>query len=605
MPLLLFPPYALTLQTSKQPPKAPRRQAAARMWSAARNASPLVPGRGMPQAIKQMLQSQQLHAQLLQRHMTQPQVVHPQQLHLQLPQLSQRQMTQLHISQPQGCHSQWPQTQMLQSHAQTLQCQLQMLQSQTQTPQAYAQMLQSQTQTPQTYAQMLQSQTQTPQTCAQMLQSQTQTPQAYAQMLQSQTQTPQTYAQMLQSQTQTPQTYAQMLQSQTQTPQTYAQMLQSQTQTPQTCAQMLQSQTQTPQTYAQMLQFQTQTPQTYAQMLQSQTQTPQTCAQMLQSQTQTPQTYAQMLQSHMHYIESCRTLPNMTQTGGQVVPSQRLQQLLALMSVPDQGQGQYELAPYASARQGPFVADQSGTGFLYTSSHPPQLVTPHPHVDAAGQLQCQAFAQPPTLILDQHESACQPAHPPQQSKTVDSHFLQELFATADQQLMMLCQLSAPIQSADDLLFRLNSMGSDGINAEQVAKSKDVGSGSSACQGHVDSHSAPSEAQMVQLLQSSAKDIAELLQTLSAPIRLSKAGLGKSSILDGTASPTLPALKVSFTVWTLCHWFMHSFTPPSPPPPPPPAPGQVCTLFTLVWSELFLATFVIAQGKLAVHYPLHI
>ncbi|DBB11105.1 TPA: hypothetical protein ACH3X3_006564 [Trebouxia sp. C0006] len=131
MPLLLFPPYALTLQTSKQPPKAPRRQAAARMWSAARNASPLVPGRGMPQAIKQMLQSQQLHAQLLQRHMTQPQVVHPQQLHLQLPQLSQRQMTQLHISQPQGCHSQWPQTQMLQSHAQTLQCQLQMLQSQT------------------------------------------------------------------------------------------------------------------------------------------------------------------------------------------------------------------------------------------------------------------------------------------------------------------------------------------------------------------------------------------------------------------------------------------------------------------------------------------
>jgi len=461
MPLLPFPPYAPTLQTSKQPPKAPRRQAAARMWSAAPNASPLVPGRGMPQATTQMLQSQQLHAQLLQRHMTQPQVVHPQQLHLQLPQLSQRQMTQLHISQPQGCHSQWPQTQMLQSHAQTLQCQLQMLQSQTQTPQAYAQ--------------------------------------------------------MLQSQTQTPQTYAQMLQSQTQTPQTYAQMLQSQTQTPQTCAQMLQSQTQTPQTYAQML----------------------------QSQTQTPQIYAQMLQSHMHDIEqtheSCRTLPNMTLTGGQVVPSQRLQQLLALMSVPDQGQGQYELAPYASASQGPFVADQSGTGFLYTSSHPPQLVTTHPHVDAAGQLQCQAFAQPPTLILDQHESACQPAYPPQQSKTVDSHFLQELFATADQQLMMLCQLSAPIQSADDLLTRLNSMGSDGINAEQVAESKDVGSGSSACQGHVDSHSAPSEAQMVQLLQSSAKDIAELLQTLSAPENVcQKQDLARAASLL-MAQPVQPCL----------------------------------------------------------------
>ena len=222
------------------------------------------------------------------------------------------------------------------------------------------------------------------------------------------------------------------------------------------------------------------------------------------------------------------------------MPSQRLQQLLALMSVPDQGQGQYELAPYASARQGPFVADQSGTGFLYTSSHPPQLVTTHPHVDAAGQLQCQAFAQPPTLILDQHESACQPAHPPQQSKTVDSHFLQELFATADQQLMMLCQLSAPIQSADDLLFRLNSMGSDGINAEQVAKSKDVGSGSSACQGHVDSHSAPSEAQMVQLLQSSAKDIAELLQTLSAPENVcQKQDLARAASL--MAQPVQPCL----------------------------------------------------------------
>jgi len=359
----------------------------------------------MPIATTQMLQSQQLHAQLLQRHMTQPQVVHPQQLHLQLPQLSQRQMTQLHISQPQGCHSQWPQTQMLQSHAQTLQCQLQMLQSQTQTPQTYAQ--------------------------------------------------------------------------------------------------------------------------------------------MLQSQTQTPQIYAQMLQSHMHDIEqtheSCRTLPNMTLTGGQVVPSQRLQQLLALMSVPDQGQGQYELAPYASASQGPFVADQSGTGFLYTSSHPPQLVTTHPHVDAAGQLQCQAFAQPPTLILDQHESACQPAYPPQQSKTVDSHFLQELFATADQQLMMLCQLSAPIQSADDLLTRLNSMGSDGINAEQVAESKDVGSGSSACQGHVDSHSAPSEAQMVQLLQSSAKDIAELLQTLSAPENVcQKQDLARAASLL-MAQPVQPCL----------------------------------------------------------------
>ncbi len=410
------------------------------MWSAAPNASPLVPGRGMPIATTQMLQSQQLRAQLLQRHMTQ--IAHPQQLHLQLPQLSQRRMTQPRISQPQGCRSHWSQTQMLQSHAQMLQCQPQMLQSQTQTPQTYAQMLQSQTQKPEAYTEMLQSQT---------------------------------------------------------------------------------------------------------------------CA---------PQADAQMLQSHMHdaeqTYESCRAVPNTTPIGGQGMPSQQLQQLLALMS--DLGQSKSEIMPHASASQGPWVADQCVPGFLHTSSYTPQLVTTYPHMDAAGQLQSQAFAQPPPVILDQHEPTCWSAHPLQRSKAVDSCSLQELFVTADQQLLMLCQLSAPIQSADDLLFRLNSMASgsisseevaeskddllfrlnsmdsDSINAEQVAESKDVGRGSSACQGHVDSHSAPTEAQMVELLQSSAQDVAELLQRLSAPgSACHKQNLARAAslLMAQPAQPCLP------------------------------------------------------------------
>ena len=37
------------------------------------------------------------------------------------------------------------------------------------------------------------------------------------------------------------------------------------------------------------------------------------------------------------------------------------------MSVPDQGQGESELKPYASASQGPWVTDQCGTGFQHTS----------------------------------------------------------------------------------------------------------------------------------------------------------------------------------------------------------------------------------------------
>jgi len=313
VPLLPFLPHVRTVQTLKQPPEAPRRQPAANMWSAAPYALPLMPRRGTPQATTQMLQSQQLHAQLLQRHMTQPQMVHPQQLHLQLPQMSQHQISQPRMSQPQGCQSHLSQTQMLQSHAQTLQCQTQMLQSQTQTPQAYA----------------------------------------------------------------------------------------------------------------------------------------------------------EMLQSHMHDAEqtheSCRAVPDMTPR--QSVPSQQLQQLLALMSVPDQGRGESELLPYASASQGPWVTDQCVPGFLHTSSHPPQLVISHPHVGADEQLQSQVFAQPIPLTLDQHESACQSAQSLQQSNTVDGRSVQELFVTADQQLMMLCQLPGPIQSADDLLYRLNSMGSGSISAE--------------------------------------------------------------------------------------------------------------------------------------------
>jgi len=187
-------------------------------------------------------------------------------------------------------------------------------------------------------------------------------------------------------------------------------------------------------------------------------------------------------------------------------------------------------------------------------------------MDAAGQLQSQAFAQPPPVILDQHEPTCRSAHHLQQSKSVDSCSLQELFVSADQQLMMLCQLSAPIQSADDLLFRLNSMGSDSIsseevaeskddllfrlnnmgsdsiNAEQVAESKDVGRGSSAFTGHVDSHSAPTEAQMVELLQSSAKDVAELLQRLSAPgSGCQKQNLARAAslLIAQPAQPCLP------------------------------------------------------------------
>ena len=151
--------------------------------------------------------------------------------------------------------------------------------------------------------------------------------------------------------------------------------------------------------------------------------------------------------------------------------------------------------------------------------------------------------------------------------------------SADQQLMMLCQLSAPIQSADDLLFRLNNMDSDSINAEQVAESKDVGRGSSAFTGHVDSHSAPTEAQMVELLQSSAKDVSAS-EIVSTRKRLSKAEFGKSSIpLDSAASPTLPTLKVSFTVYCLdIMSFIHAFIHLSLAPPPPPAPGaRLCTL----------------------------
>ena len=311
----------------------------------------------------------------------------------------------------------------------------------------------------------------------------------------------------------------QMLQSHAQTLQCPPQMLQSQTQTPQTYAQMLHSQTQTLQTYTQMLQSQTQTPKAYAQVLQSQTQTPQTYTQRLQSQTRTPQAYAQMLQSHMHDVEqtyeSSRAVPNMTPVGGQGVPSQQLQQLLALMSVPDQGQSKSELMPHASASQGAWVVDQCLPGFLHTFTHPPQLVTTYPHENVAQQLQSQAFTQPPPLILDRHESTCQSAHCSQQSKTVDSCCLQELIEAADQQLMMLCQLSAPIQSADDLLLRLNSMGCESISSEEVAESNDVGRGTSACQSHVDSHG-PCDAQMVQLLQSSTEDIVELLQRLSAP-----------------------------------------------------------------------------------------
>ena len=137
-------------------------------------------------------------------------------------------------------------------------------------------------------------------------------------------------------------------------------------------------------------------------------------------------------------------------------------------------------------------------------------------MDAAGQLQSQVFAQPLPLTLDQHDSACQSAQPLQQSKTVDIRSLQELIVTADQQLVMLCQLSAPIQSADDLLCRLNSMGSGSLSAEQVAESRDVGRGSSAQTGWLDSHTGPNEAQMVQLLQSSIEKVAELLQGLPTP-----------------------------------------------------------------------------------------
>ncbi|DBB04329.1 TPA: hypothetical protein ACH3X1_012820 [Trebouxia sp. C0004] len=314
VPLLPFLPHVCTVQTSREPPEAPRHRPATRMWSAAPNAPPFMPLLGTPLAAAQMMQSQQL----LQRHMTQLQMVHPQQPHLLLPQMSQQQMAQPRMSQLQGCQSHWSQTQTLQSHAQTLRCQ----------------------------------------------------------------------------------------------------------------------------------------------------------PQMLQSQTQMSRAYVQMLQSHMHDAkqthESCRAVPNMTPRQG--VPSQQLQQLLALMSVPYKGQSEAELVPYASASQGPWVADQCVPGFLHTPSHPPQLMTARPHVDAAGQLQSQAFAQPP-LTLDQHESAYQSAHPLQESKTVNIHSLQELIATADQQLVMLCQLPAPIQSADDLLCRLNNMCSGSISTEQVDESR--------------------------------------------------------------------------------------------------------------------------------------
>ena len=360
------------------------------------------------------------------------------------------------------------------------------------------------------------------------------TPQAPTQMLQSQ----QLHAQLLQRHMTQPQTvYPQQLHLQL-SQMSQHQMTQPRISQPQGC----------PSHWSQ------------TQILQSQAQTLQCQPQMLQSQTQPPWAYAQMLLSHMHEAEqtyeSCRAVLNTIPR--QSMPSQKLQQLLALMSVPDQGQGQSEHVPGASANQGPWATDQCGTGFLHKSSRPPQLVTTRPHLDAAWQLQTQVFAQPPPLALDQHGSACQSAQSLQQSQTVDSRSLQELIVNADQQLMMTRQLSGPIQSADDLLFRLNSMGPGSIIAEQVAESKDVGRGSSAFTGHLDSHNGPSDFQMVQLLQSSTKEVAELLQ--STRKRLSKAEFGKSSIpVGGAASPPLHALKVSFTVCYLDTLsFIHAF-----------------------------------------------
>ncbi|KAA6426682.1 MAG: hypothetical protein FRX49_03792 [Trebouxia sp. A1-2] len=185
----------------------------------------------------------------------------------------------------------------------------------------------------------------------------------------------------------------------------------------------------------------------------------------------------------------------------------------ALRSIADHWQGESELPPRASGSQGPWLTDQCEIGVLRTSPYPPQLVTTRPHVDAAGQLQSHICELSSLLTLDQHESACQSARPLQQSKTGDRRSSQELTVTEDQQLMMLCQLprpSHPRPSADDLLCRLNSMGSGSIIAKQVAEGKDLGRNSSACKGRLDSHNGLCEGQMMQLFQNSIEKVAELL-----------------------------------------------------------------------------------------------
>ena len=120
----------------------------------------------------------------------------------------------------------------------------------------------------------------------------------------------------------------------------------------------------------------------------------------------------------------------------------------------------------------------------------------------------------------------QPKSPPKQP----SSSLQELRTSADQQLLLLRQLSVPVHTADELLSRLNGKHSGSINTDVKGSATHPGTGTAnsrptgshtGCKppdivGSVlDMPVGPNDAQMVSLLRSSIEGVVHVLEGLQA------------------------------------------------------------------------------------------
>ena len=257
-------------------------------------------------------------------------------------------------------------------------------------------------------------------------------------------------------------------------------------------------------------------------------------------QPQTPQSQLAHLQMQINQplMSQClpttanKLVPNMLLE--QRVPSQQSQEQTCCMSDLEQAQ----VVPVrVSDWQMHGLSDHNESAYCHASSALSQMqaIPEYPDANNSRQMHRPLVSKPVSSQHDQSKAASRAAHSSWQSASPypqqqPPSSLQELLTSADQQLRMLRQLSIPIDSADELLSRLNNrdLGSSNTNVKVSASHAGTGPANSrptgsdtGCKsagsvgGVVGGPGGPSEAQMVSLLHSSIQGVAQVLRGLQA------------------------------------------------------------------------------------------